>query len=353
MLAGQVKRATDYFVRAQMQPMVPGLLFLTRDAYAKEALVHASFGRKYDAKRALAQASLIPRLNSWVEPGIDSTIELALAFCETEDSEAAVERIDSISLHSLGELWPFYVIGLRRALGRAGRYRDLLDRVSSFEQMPLPQIPGKGLSGSAFAIARVTAHIATGDYELARELLKEADPKYAGTKVALIHLELATGRFQGALKAAERLGAADASSLRKIDLWRLSGLSTAYVRLGRDDEAREALRLAFAGGLDADDLQEFPDDVLDFAADQIVGWPVRDISKPKVVDSVPDSSARLTGREFQVIRMLAQKKTQQEIAEESYVSRNTIKTHIQAIYRKLDVSSRQSAVLRAEREGWL
>ena len=51
--------------------------------------------------------------------------------------------------------------------------------------------------------------------------------------------------------------------------------------------------------------------------------------------------------------MLAQKKTQQEIAEEFYVSRNTIKTHIRAIYRKLDVSSRQAAVLRAEREGWL
>lgn len=353
MLAGQVKRAADYFARAQMQPMVPGLPFLTRDAYAKEALVHAAFGRMHDAKRALSQASLVPRLNSWVEPGIDATLELARAFCETENSEAAVERIDSISLHALGELWPFYVIGLRRAYGRTGRYRELLDRVSSFEKMPFPRISGKGLSGSVFTVARVTAHIATGDYELARELLKEADPKYVGSKVALIHLELATGRLQGALKAAERLGDADASSLWKIDLWRLSGLSTAYLRLGRHDEAREALRLTFAGGLDVDDLQEFPDDVLDFAADQIAGWPMRDISKPKVVESVPDSSARLTGREFQVIRMLAQKKTQQEIAEEFYVSRNTIKTHIRAIYRKLDVSSRQAAVLRAEREGWL
>lgn len=352
MLAGQVKRAADYFARAQMQPMVPGLPFLTRDAYAKEALVHAAFGRKSDAKRALSQADRIPRLDSWVEPGIDATLELARVFNEA-DSEAAIERLNSISLHSLGELWPFYVIGLRRVLGRAGRYRELLNRVASFEQMPFPHIPGKGLSGSVFTVARVTAHIATGDLEVARQRLKKADPDYVASKIASIHLELASERFHAALKVAEQVGTDDDSRLWKVDLWRIAGLSSAYLRLGRLDEAREALLLAFAGGLDADDLQEFPDDVLDFAASTIDAWPARDISKSRVVNSVPDSSARLTSREFQVIRMLAQKKTQQEIAEEFYVSRNTIKTHIRAIYRKLDVSSRQAAVLRAEREGWL
>ena len=42
-----------------------------------------------------------------------------------------------------------------------------------------------------------------------------------------------------------------------------------------------------------------------------------------------------------------------EIAKELYVSLNTVKTHTQAIYRKLGVSTRQDAVLRGQESGVL
>ena len=42
-----------------------------------------------------------------------------------------------------------------------------------------------------------------------------------------------------------------------------------------------------------------------------------------------------------------------EIADELFVSRNTVKTHVRAVYRKLMVSSRNDAVSRARDAGLL
>lgn len=52
----------------------------------------------------------------------------------------------------------------------------------------------------------------------------------------------------------------------------------------------------------------------------------------------------LTERELAVLRYLPTQLSQREIANEMYVSVNTIKTHCSAIYRKLGVSDRQAAV---------
>jgi LuxR family maltose regulon positive regulatory protein len=52
----------------------------------------------------------------------------------------------------------------------------------------------------------------------------------------------------------------------------------------------------------------------------------------------------LTGREVDVLRQLQGPLTLAEIASELYLSRNTVKTHAQAVYRKLGASSRSDAV---------
>src|SRR5262249_591141 len=55
----------------------------------------------------------------------------------------------------------------------------------------------------------------------------------------------------------------------------------------------------------------------------------------------------LSERELAVLRLLASKLSQREIAAELYVSFNTVKTHTRAIFRKLGVVSRAEAVERA------
>lgn len=61
----------------------------------------------------------------------------------------------------------------------------------------------------------------------------------------------------------------------------------------------------------------------------------------------------LTDRELAVLRLLPTRLTQQEIAQELYVSVNTVRTHIQGIYRKLGVASRQEAITHARELGLL
>jgi ATP/maltotriose-dependent transcriptional regulator MalT len=55
----------------------------------------------------------------------------------------------------------------------------------------------------------------------------------------------------------------------------------------------------------------------------------------------------LSERELEVLRLIAVGLSNREIADEIVVATSTVKTHINNIYRKLDVSSRTQAVARA------
>jgi LuxR family transcriptional regulator, maltose regulon positive regulatory protein len=56
---------------------------------------------------------------------------------------------------------------------------------------------------------------------------------------------------------------------------------------------------------------------------------------------------QLTARELAVLRMLPLRMSNREMAAQLYISVNTLKTHIRAIYRKLDAPHRSAAVRRA------
>ena len=62
-----------------------------------------------------------------------------------------------------------------------------------------------------------------------------------------------------------------------------------------------------------------------------------------VLKTVP-LAERLTERELAVLRYLPSRLSQRDISAELYVSLNTVKTHCSAIFRKLGVSDRKSAV---------
>ena len=56
-----------------------------------------------------------------------------------------------------------------------------------------------------------------------------------------------------------------------------------------------------------------------------------------------DLLAVLTSKEVLVLRLLAESKTNKEIAAELYVELSTVKTHVNNIYNKLSVSNRKEA----------
>ena len=57
--------------------------------------------------------------------------------------------------------------------------------------------------------------------------------------------------------------------------------------------------------------------------------------------------ARLTRREGEVLALVAQGKTNKEIAQELYITTNTVKRHLKAVFRKLDVHTRSAAAAKA------
>ena len=68
-------------------------------------------------------------------------------------------------------------------------------------------------------------------------------------------------------------------------------------------------------------------------------------------DGEPDEE--FSDRELEVLSMLPTPLNMREIAEELFISRNTVKTHTRRVYRKLNASSREEAVLAACDRGLL
>lgn len=67
--------------------------------------------------------------------------------------------------------------------------------------------------------------------------------------------------------------------------------------------------------------------------------------------SAPESPEKLTERETEVLRLLAEGKSNRGIAAELFISETTVKTHVSNIFQKLGVPSRTQAALYAIRIG--
>jgi LuxR family transcriptional regulator, maltose regulon positive regulatory protein len=66
-----------------------------------------------------------------------------------------------------------------------------------------------------------------------------------------------------------------------------------------------------------------------------------------------EGTSPLTERELTVLRLLSARLSNREIGRELYVSVNTVRSHVQAIYRKFEVATREEAVTHARQLGLL
>ncbi|HKY58377.1 MAG TPA: response regulator transcription factor [Aeromicrobium sp.] len=67
----------------------------------------------------------------------------------------------------------------------------------------------------------------------------------------------------------------------------------------------------------------------------------------------PDGGAQLTARELQVLRHVAKGQSNREIAEDLFISENTVKNHIRNMLEKLQLKSRMEAAMYAVRSNLL
>lgn len=78
------------------------------------------------------------------------------------------------------------------------------------------------------------------------------------------------------------------------------------------------------------------------------------VREPDALPSIPeDAATKLTARERQLLMLLAEGLTYEQIGAEMTVSIDTVRTHIRHIYRKLSVNNRINAIAAARRLGFL
>jgi LuxR family maltose regulon positive regulatory protein len=213
---------------------------------------------------------------------------------------------------------------IREAMLRA----QLGDREQAARLMNGSSGKGPETLGNAVVIAQF--QLADGDTEVARETLAPWSGRLTET------VEGVQARVVEALAldaASDHDAAADALE-RALDLAEPGGLRWALVQFGRPLQpllARQLRRGTAHRALVGELLEAL------------------DGSNGRSRSNAPLMVEPLSPREQAVLRYLPTMMSNQEIASELFVSVNTVKTHLKAIYRKLDVADRREAVRRARR----
>jgi two-component system response regulator DevR len=67
----------------------------------------------------------------------------------------------------------------------------------------------------------------------------------------------------------------------------------------------------------------------------------------------PSRDPDLNEGQMEIIRLIGEGFSNREISERVHLSENTVKSHIQEIFRRLEVRNRVEAAMRAHKEGWI
>ena len=172
------------------------------------------------------------------------------------------------------------------------------------------------LAQQPMALVLVDLHLPDGD---GRELIAQLRAEDPGVGILVVSAWSSEEAILGALRAG----------------------ATGYVLKERDDvEVQLSIRSVLRGGAPIDP----------FIARRILEL-LPASAAPGAASPPPENS--LSERENEILQLVASGLSNREIAEQLFLSRYTVESHVKRVYRKLAVSSRTGAVHEARSRGWL
>jgi LuxR family transcriptional regulator, maltose regulon positive regulatory protein len=360
--AGRLTDAADRYGAALADAAVAGGDFQRRSYLSTLALVAVLLGRLGRAAELVAQAARLPEVPGSPAGRPDPTAHLArgwvqLAGCRPAETRRELEHarraLEAGPDACLSTLYGLLAARLAVSEGRPDR---------ALASLTVARDSAAGLSWLEHRVLVATAEVllASDDPAAARAVAERAGPA-ADAMVILARAQLCAGD-DSAARATMRTALADSATASpdvRVEAW----LTDAQIAYGASDSSRgrrsldralrvadrERLSLPFALSRSwlVPILRRDPDLVrghrqvlepLRVMADRPAGQPHG--VEPLVFE-------RLSPRELEVLRHLSTMMTTEEIAAATYLSANTVKTHLKSIYRKLAVTRRNEAVRRA------
>ncbi|MBM7839899.1 two-component system response regulator DesR [Alkalihalobacillus xiaoxiensis] len=118
---------------------------------------------------------------------------------------------------------------------------------------------------------------------------------------------------------------------------------TTFARTGYFNYARKA-------GVSGYLLKDSPSDELARAIRTILSG--RKVYAPELMDMMQGNDNPLTDREGQVIQLIAEGKSTQEVADHLKIKTGTVRNYVSVIYEKLEVNNRIEAISLIQEKGW-
>lgn len=386
-LSGQVETAAHAYQAASDLALAGDNLFLALAALVRLTEVLTVRGKLNQAEALCAQIQHMVgerpmQVSAWIE------VHLAGLACERNRLDAAEQRLAGVLARPPKSANPRMLLegqlGLARLRQARGDFEGAQQAIQVAAQVELQYQTASAWDMPPVASHRARLSLAQGDLAAAAlwlhaEQLDPADPLpplRAEDYLTLARILLAQQRAATAIPLLNRLERAAASDGRgKHQLEALILLALAHSAQNRVSDAfaalAQALTLAEPEGfvrLFLDEGQPLLNLLAVFAGQPAAplaaveyaqkllaeaGQPAPSASPEKPAPPIQNLVEPLTPRELEVLHLIAQGYSNQEIARELVLSAGTVKLHAHNIYGKLGVSSRTQAVALATELGLL
>lgn len=354
-LGGYLTDAVHGFERSYDEALVFGDLRIAAVAAGSAALLHGLLGDRDESERWLIRVPKIEyegRDAGRIAGGL-AEVAAALDELDADAARAALDRLpdDDVS----PEHWAMRQHVESRFAVKFGDPRAQLVRLRAAQRSHLPSLSQSGLNQWLLRCSEGALLLAVGDARGSRAAVQgvtDSPAELAAESAAVVAAwaQLRSGEPAKALAIAVENLVGSESVRSSAELWAVT--AAALVHLEQSDRARDAFSTALRlvqqhrlytvlTRLDDAELAALSDG----ASGLSVPEPLAALRERANRLSFPRrTQAALTPREGVVLRHLVEGHSIDRIAVLEHVSRNTIKTQMRSLFRKIEVSSRDEAV---------